>query len=200
MRRRRIGSTLVPPAPLLSAESEAEFNNIRDALTQEIRPSGIIDQMWVDDIACGIWETARLRRCKAGIINAAFVPALKRVLTELLRHSGASLPDASEQAAKLAGAWFTERAAKKEAYRLLKKFRLDEMAIEAEAIRHSLEDLEVIDRLLASLEARRNRALRCLTEYREILATKLKQSSKQILDGKVLALEDGSKTDSSAAA
>jgi hypothetical protein len=36
---------------------------------------------------------------------------------------------------------------------------MDESAIEAEAIRHSTDDLERIDRLMASAEARRNKAL-----------------------------------------
>ena len=39
-------------------------------------------------------------------------------------------------------------------------FHLDESAIEAEAIRRSAADIELLDRLLASIEARRDKALR----------------------------------------
>jgi hypothetical protein len=61
--------------------------------------------------------------------------------------------------------------------------------IEAEAIRKSAADLELLDRLLASLESRRNRTLRCIGEYRSALAQQLKESSAQMLDGEVLALD-----------
>ena len=81
---------------------------------------------------------------------------------------------------------------------MLRRFQLDEFAVEAEAIRESASTLEHLDRLLASLEARRNKALRCLAEYRN--DRELRQGTDQIIDGKVLALEHDSSKKSSAAA
>ncbi len=43
---------------------------------------------------------------------------------------------------------------------MLNYFELDESAIEAEAIRRSAADIELLDKLLASLESRRDKALR----------------------------------------
>src|SRR5262249_55774752 len=43
---------------------------------------------------------------------------------------------------------------------------IDESAIEAEAVRRSSSDLELLDRMLTSLESRRDKALGCVAEYR----------------------------------
>ena len=74
--RRRIQSALLPTSPLLLAESEDEFDRIRGAFDQELKPRGIIEQMYVTDIVYLAWEILRLRRCKANLINAAFVAGL----------------------------------------------------------------------------------------------------------------------------
>ena len=49
------------------------------------------------------------------------------------------------------------------------------MAIEAQAIITVSSELELINRMLASSEARRNKALRCIAEYRDSLATQLRE-------------------------
>ena len=101
----------------------------------------------------------------------------------------------------LARAWFSDLAGKKQVAQLLKDFQLDETAIEAEAVRCSIHQLEQLDRLLASLESRRNKALRCVAEYRGGLARQLRDSSDRIIEGnKVLALEHAPGKKPSAAA
>ena len=55
---------------------------------------------------------------------------------------------------------------KKQIAGLLREFNLDETAFEAEAFRKSADDLEGIDRLMASAEARRDKALVCIAQYR----------------------------------
>jgi hypothetical protein len=71
---------------------------------------------------------------------------------------------------------------------LLKQFQLDESAIEAEAIRQSATEFEGLDKLLASLEARRNKALRAIAEYRGEFAQRQRNSTGRIIDGKPLKL------------
>jgi hypothetical protein len=70
-------------------------------------------------------------------------------------------------------------------------------AIEGEAIRKSSSSLELLDRMLASLEARRNRALRCIGDYR--LARQLRESSDRMIEGQnVPQLEHASSEESMA--
>src|SRR5215471_3544712 len=79
---------------------------------------------------------------------------------------------------------------RKEILEILRRVNLDESAIEAEAIRQSSTELELLDQRLASLESRRNKALACVHGYGASLAYQLRESEGRIIDGKgVLRLE-----------
>ena len=198
--RRRNELTLLPKLPLLITESADEFDALRDAFKQEIKPRGIIEQMYVHDISSIVWEILRLRRCKVVIINSAFRSALQSLLKQLLRQPGQYEYQVEGEAEALAQAWFTDQEAKKQVSEILSGFDLDESAIEAEAIRSSSSDLELLDRMLTSLESRRNKALGCVAEYRASLAHQLRESADRIIDGKgVLRLEDAASKRSTAA-
>jgi hypothetical protein len=198
--RRRDKLTLLPKPPLLITESADEFDALRDAFEQEIKPRGIIEQMYVHDISSIVWEILRLRRCKAVIINSAFRSALQDLLKQLLRQPGQYEYQVEDEAEALAHAWFTDQEAKKQVSEILSRFDLDESAIEAEAIRRSSSDLELLDRMLTSLESSRNKALGCVAEYRASLGQQLRESADRIIDGEgVLRLEDAASKRSTAA-
>ena len=181
---------LLPKLPLLITESADEFEALRDAFEREIKPQGIIEQMYVDDHSSIVWDILRLRRCKVVIINSAFRNALEHLLVPLLKGPGQYDHEVQHKAQALAHAWFTDREAEKQVSQTLNRFDLDESAIEAVAIRRSFSDLELLDRMLTSLESRRNKALCCIAEYRASLAHQLRESADRIIDGKeVLRLE-----------
>jgi hypothetical protein len=198
--RRRNELALLPKSPLLITESADEFDALRDAFEREIKPRGIIEQMYVHDICAIVWELLRLRRCKAVIINSAFRGALEHLLVQLLKEPGQYSYNVEDQAETLAHGWFADQEAKKQVSEILSRFDLDETAIEAEAIRRSSSDLELLDRMLTSLESRRNKALGCIAEYRASLAHQLRESADRMVDGKdVLQLEHPSDKRSTAA-
>ena len=140
--------------------------------------------MYVEDIAYLVWEILRLRRSKAAIINSAFRDALTKVVTQLLSNPGDWKN--RQKAEKLAREWFSDPGVKKQIAGLLRQFNLDETAIEAEAFRKSAETLERIDRLMASAEARRDKALVCIAQYRGDFGALLRESSDRLVDGTVL--------------
>ena len=199
-KRNRSKTALLPDAPLLMTESADAFDCIRDAFNEEIKPQGIIEQIYAADIAYLTWEIIRLRRCKAVIINAAFRVALVDLLKQLLREPGQQSYKVENEADDLAYGWFADKDVKKQISELLSQFQLDESSIEARAIMQSSEEVEQLDRLLASLESRRSKALRSITEYRGGLARQLRETSDQIIEGKVLKLEHSSSKKPSAAA
>jgi hypothetical protein len=168
-----------------------------------MRPRGILEQMYLEEIAYLIWEVLRLRRCRAGIINAVFHTALRNILEQC---PGAPAPyDLSELGAepkddKLAREWFTDPSAKKEVAEVLGSFQLDEAAIEGEAIRKSADDLERIDRLMSSAEARRDKALVCIAQYRGDFGALLRDSSNRLVGEKVLQLKNVSRKQQKSAA
>src|SRR6266568_3386803 len=197
---RRNELTLLPKLPLLITESADEFDALRDAFEREIKPQGIIEQMYVHDISSIVWEILRLRRCKVVIINSVFRTALKNLLEQFLEQANEDEFDVYDEAEALAQAWFTDQGVKKQVSEILSRFELDESAIEAEAIRRSSSDLELLDRTLTSLESRRDKALRCVAEYRASLAHRLREGADRIIDGKgVLRLEDAASKRSPAA-
>jgi hypothetical protein len=198
MRRNELA--LLPKLPLLITESADEFDALRDAFEQEIKPRGIIEQMYVHDICAIVWEILRLRRCKVIIINSAFRSALQNLLKQLSRLPGQYEYQVEGEAEALAHSWFTDQEAKKQVSEILSRLDLDESAIEAEAIRRSSSDLELLDRMLTSLESRRDKALGCVAQYRASLAHQLRENSDRIIDGKgVRRLEDAVNERSTAA-
>ncbi len=170
---------LVPKVTLLMTESAKEFASLCASLSREMKPRGIIEQTYVDDFATILWEIRRLRRCKAVIINTAFRPALENLLRQLMRPPGLSLDD---RVNALALAWFSDPQCKDEVTEILREFHLDDFAIEAEAIRISARDLEPLDRMVTSLEVRRDKVLRSIAEYRYTFAKQLRQTSDRLLE------------------
>jgi hypothetical protein len=170
--------TFLPKALLLTTESVDEFDGLCDRFEREIKPRGIIELMYVHDICAIVWEILRLRCAKAAIINAAFHDALVSILIECLAKPGKMHLRA--EATSLAGAWFKDEEGKKQVAETLNRHGFDEYVIEGTAFRKSSSTLEQLNRMLASLEARRNRALRCIEDYR--LARQLRESSDRMLE------------------
>ena len=122
MRRNEL--TLLPKLPLLITEAADEFDALRDAFEQEIKPRGIIEHMYVHDISSIVWEILRLRRCKVVIINSAFRSALQDLLKQVLRQPGQYEHHVEGEAQILAQSWFTDQEAKKQVSEILSGFDL----------------------------------------------------------------------------
>src|SRR5262249_52328006 len=157
------------------------------ALKTEIQSHGIVEDMYVADIAIIIWEILRLRRCKMTILNAAFRQALRDLIdksawqqvpvedrTDLQSSFGfpvlGSIPMSEAESERfrkvvnLAKRWFTSKNARQEVSSIQRRSQQDESAIEVEAIRKSSTDLDWLEKMLTALEARRDRSLRRIAE------------------------------------
>jgi hypothetical protein len=168
---------------LLTTESEEDFEKLFDELKRDVRPATCIEMIYTRDFAVLTWEIIRYTRNKAGIINNAFRTALASRLQPLLLPPGPAHAkyDTHLNAQKLAYDWFFSQEIKDRVSALLEEAGLDMRAVEAEALRLSLDDIERVDRLLTAAEARRDKVLRSITWYRECFAKKLQQSSERIL-------------------
>jgi hypothetical protein len=185
-------AAILPIPPLLINESADQFQRIYDALSDETKAGGIIEHIYVRDIAYLTCEIERVRRFKSAIINTAFSSGVKKLFTDLLALGGYAYTDAMHTAEDMAGRWFKNKRVREWGARRLRDFQLDESAIEAGSFKSSAKDLEVLDRLEVSLLARRDRALRYIAEYRGSLARQLQESSDRIIEGNLVALEDTS--------
>jgi hypothetical protein len=171
------GSGTIPLVPLLITESDEEFHRIRQALYEETKPVGIIEEMYVEEIAEIIWQILRLKRCKAGVTNLAFHQSSAMILNRLMKAG----PDVARD-------WISNPELAKKVETGLAAYKLDGSVIIAEAIKDSSYQLELIENLLASLETRRDKALVRIAQYRGELGAIVRKASHQLIDSKVVEL------------
>ena len=171
------GSGTIPLVPLLITESDQEFHRIRQALYQETKPVGIIEEMYVEEIADIIWQILRLKRCKVGVTNLAFHTASAEILDNLMRAG----PDVARD-------WISQPELAKKVETGLAAYKLDGSVIIAQAIKNSSYQLELIENLLASLETRRDKALVRIAQYRSDLGAILRKVNHQLIESKVVDL------------
>lgn len=171
---------------LLRTESGEDFEKLFDELKRDVQPATFVELMYVSDIANRTWDIIRYRRDKAGIINNAFHKALANILRRILLPPGPADNPYPQQvhlkAQQLAWDWSFSQESKDRVSALLEEAELDLWAVEAEALRLSLDDIERVDRLLTAAEARRDTALRSIAWCRESFVKKLQQSSDRLLD------------------
>jgi hypothetical protein len=192
-RRTRPHLALVRPSPVLITESKDEFSRLHDALKNEFKPHGPVEEFKVDEIAALMWEIIRYRRAKTTVINSAYRDALERLLKRVCRQPGQSVLDILEDVEELAHQWFgNDQSAKQLILEKFAYFDLDEHAVEAEAMRIMAPDLEKFDRVLASREWRLDKALRSFAEFRAVLGRDLRATAERVIDGEVLALGNAS--------
>jgi hypothetical protein len=107
--------------------------------------------------------------------------------------------EVSQEVDRLAHQWFVDEKAKQQILEMLAENKLDEYAIETEAMRIVAPELEKLDRRLASLEARRNNTLRLIAELHGRLGRQLYAVVDRVIDGEILALDNAAKKSSPAA-
>ena len=177
-------SAILPTTPLLITSHKDEFDRIRDALDDEIKPRGILEQIYVEDIAYLVWEILRLRRCRAGIINSAFRTALGSVLARVSCEPGRTMSD-QEASSNRCVIGSRTRMSKNKSPTCSEALSWTSPPLKREAIRKSADDLERIDRLMASAEMRRDKALACVAQYRGDFGALLRDSSNRLAGKKL---------------
>jgi hypothetical protein len=63
---------LLGKPPLLATEDQNEYEALLAELAHEVKPSDVIEWLWVKDVADLTWEIIRYRRIKAAYVNGQF--------------------------------------------------------------------------------------------------------------------------------
>ena len=165
------------PPPLFVGEDPAQYEAIRDQISTAVGPDDFLEEIWVNDVVDLVWETQRLRRLKAALLQARMHQGVEKVLTPLLGKYGYS------EAQDLAQQWAArEKKAIKEVARHIKQAGLTMETVKAETLASNLDDFERIDRLIASAEARRDVCLREIDRHRSGLGAALRQAADEVED------------------
>ena len=163
--------------PLLRSESAAEFEAFQREIENELKPQGLIKQRLIREYVYLEWDIQRVRLCKAAIIDAGTRPALQHLLEQVVGDDSGSFDDIADRTEDVSVLYFRNEKVKPTVLQVLAQFGLDEFAIVAQAMRDALPNLELIERMLASLERRRTRLLLLIAQYDEGLAQRTRENA-----------------------
>lgn len=148
--------------PLLRFEDANLYDALFARVVAAARPRDPFEWILLKDYADLAWEVFRLRRAKAGLVNA--------------RHKNALATLASSLSIDVTP-WVEQHRnvdAKMLILHALREKGFDEDAIAAEAMVRACHELSAFEELIASAEARRNAMLRELDHHRAGLGTRLR--------------------------
>ena len=160
--------TCFGPAPLFEGDDSAGYDELLARVSGAIKPTDLIEEIWIRDIVGLTWEALRLRRARAALLTATRYVGLRRVLRPLC---GTKAHDLSEQWARRED----EAVAAVDRHLVTAGLTMD--AVMAETMSVEIELVEKMDRMIASAEIRRNATLREIERRRSDFAVRLRQAT-----------------------
>lgn len=156
------------PPSLTRDEDAPPYEMLRARVAETVRPANVIEEILVREVVELVWETVRLRRQKAALINSSAKEGMQRLLFAL------DYDDAIE----LAKRWFArDPAAVADVEARLADAGLGVDAAIAQTLRLHLAEYEGMDRMLRSAEARRDAALLAIERHRAHFADTLRRAA-----------------------
>ncbi|GEO15780.1 hypothetical protein [Microvirga aerophila] len=172
--------SLFAKRPIILGETTEAYDELLSKATAAVDPTDILEAIWVKDIVDLIWESQRLRRLKAGLLLTARKTALERIIQVTDDPVSSIMRDRSELQT-LGSRWLEgEVDAHAEVAAILKQRGLNLDSVMAQALSDKLIEIERIDRMIASADARRNKALSEIERRRESLARRVKSEADDI--------------------
>lgn|SRR5262245_10837507 len=185
-----------PPA-LLAGEDSVAYDDLLARVSGHLKPTDIVEEIWVREIVDHIWENLRHRRHQTAFIQAAVLQRLEKVLPRVSQPAsrGGSLVErmhAAEEALKAPAELVSqlsagEPAAIRRVNELLESIGLTIDSVVAQAVSHELDKIERFNRLIANVEWRRNALLREIERRRAGFAQKLRNEIHKIEDVETIA-------------
>jgi hypothetical protein len=146
--------------PLLIGEDQLAYDTLLSQIAASIDPKDAIEWLLTKDYADLTWEMQRMRRVKAGMIDAKRKEAVVSILNSILEEKNVEEGRNRTQEAEIkADQWFDGGDGKQQIRQHMEKYDLDAYAITAQAFALRSRELEVVERMLESTERRRSKAL-----------------------------------------
>jgi hypothetical protein len=174
----------IAPAPLLPGEKQADYAEVALRIVRAAKPRDAIEEFLVRDVVDLTWEILRLRRVKAGTLRASMGVGVRWVLV------GVGHP--YKERDTLSHGWLAgDKRARTKVEAILTKAGMTIDEVTAKTLQSNLNSFERLDRMLASLGARRNNALREIDRHRAALGGGGRQSIEEIEDAEFRDVETG---------
>lgn len=162
-------------APTLKTESNKVYWDFLNEVVRCIKPEDMIEWLWVKDVVDLSWEILRFRKLKITLIE------IEREDTNATIEWERGHPDAPYYE------WpdFTSRPRTAEEIEFRKNRRLHDTETDsAKLLWEHIDQYEHIERLVTSVELRRDRILREIELRRAELARRLRQTTDEIIDAR----------------
>ena len=166
------------PPPILKGEDAELYDLLLAQVSSGVKPSDIIEEMWVRDIVFLSWEISRWRRVKASLLEEAATYGLRVTLAPIV-----GLDKNSEWMDWLIETWVKQKpSAIKRVNKLLKSAGLTFDSVIARALTHKFDGIERIDHWITIAEGRRNAILREIDRRRSVFAQRLRDRMQEVED------------------
>jgi hypothetical protein len=173
--------------PLIEGENSAAYDELLGRISAVVKPTDILEHIWLQEVVDLVWEILRLRRLKANLMAATAHQGLERVLKPLLKESEI-LEILPPEVSPKPGSPKIQRPSK----RWISSLRLRGLSVDAVMARTlsvNLDVIERIDRLITIAEARHNAALRELDRHRAVLGQDLRGAALEVEDAKFKVIQ-----------
>jgi hypothetical protein len=171
------------PPPLINGEDPTTYEAFLRRVSVAVRPRDVIEEILVRDVIDLSWEVLRSRRLKASFSRAAEYKGVEKAIEPLAEYPFSEA--LSELWAK------REPEAIEEVNCLLAKSGLTIDAVAGQTLVLHLDEVERIDRLLATAEARRNNALHEIDRHRASSGATLRTAVEEAEDAEYVDVENG---------
>jgi hypothetical protein len=157
--------------PAIPGESAASYDELLTRMTETLKPGDLIEEVWVRDIVDMTWEILRLRRLNAGMLAGGARHGLDNLLSDL------GAPGAYDTSKGWAAA---DRLAAERVNGTLAAAGLSMHAVMARTLSENIRDIETIERITMTLEARRNASLEQIDRRQAKLALRLRRTIEEV--------------------
>jgi hypothetical protein len=172
--------------PLVGNEKREDFDRFFSAINAAVKPVDAIAWLYTWDVVYLSWEIRRERTVKADIIKSAQMDFVSELLgsNNLVQSTRTGL---SKKLPRLqpkgeARQWFKNPKSQPEAAKILADNGYECSDILAEAYILGADNIDAIDRRIASYEIRRMAVMRAVEDYNEKFAQKLDAASEDMIE------------------
>jgi hypothetical protein len=166
------------PRSVFENEDAAAYDELLLRLSSAIKPSDVLEEIWIRDVVDLEWDVLRFRKARKHQVSQA----IANVLSDIMTDAGEFGTRANYLARNsLLQKWQAGNpAALEEIRKMLAKTNLTMEQIEQMAFISELDAIERLDRLTAAAEARRNAAIREIMLHRAAFGNRVRKELLQI--------------------
>lgn len=163
--------------PLLAGDAAAGYDTLLRRVSEEVKPAGVLEEIWLQDVVDLSWEVLRLRRQKADFLNSSAHRGLRKVLDGLIGW---------KEGQDLTAQWTAKNP---EALKLvassLAAAGWSMSTVMAQTLVAAIREVERLDRLTAAAALCRNAMLHEIAGHRAVLAARLQRATAKIAHAEI---------------